>query len=101
MKKAFALVVLIVAPTMVFAQGTVVFSNSTSGLVKQWTSFTDHTLINVPVGSGSVQLLAAPAGTALQPLVWGSALVYSSLAGLLSANPGWNAYDPHSACREG
>jgi hypothetical protein len=69
MKKAFALVVLIVAPMMVFAQGTVLFCNSTSGLVKQWTSFTDHTVINVPVGGGSVQLLAAPDGTALHPLV--------------------------------
>jgi hypothetical protein len=75
MKKALTLVLLIVSPTLAFAQGTVVFSNSTSGLVKQWTSFTDHTLINVPVGGGSVQLLAAPAGMMLKPLVWGSVQV--------------------------
>ena len=45
MKKAFALVVLIVTPMMVFAQGTVVFQNELTGLVKQWTGYYDSSLI--------------------------------------------------------
>jgi hypothetical protein len=65
MKKAFALVVLIVTPTKAFAQGTVAFNNGLTGLVQQWTSIDDTTLINVPIGGGYVDLLAAPTGTAL------------------------------------
>ena len=64
MKKAFTLAVLIVTPTMAFAQGTVVLGNRT-GLVKQWTSPTDPTLIGVPKGGGYVELVAAPVGTPL------------------------------------
>ena len=86
MKKAFTLVVLMVTPTMAFAQGTVRFQNNASGWVRQWTSSSDPTLISVPVGGGSVELIAAPPGTALrfQPVV-----SFSSLAGFLAANPGW------------
>src|ERR1019366_4523648 len=83
MKKTLTLVVLIVTPTMAFAQGTVLLQNQT-GLVKQWTA-SDPTLINVPKNGGYVELIAAPVGT---PLV-GSIMNYSSLAGFLAANPGW------------
>jgi hypothetical protein len=94
MKKALALVVLIVTPSIIFAQGTVVFLNNSASLVQQWTSAYDSTPVPVPVGGGYVELIAAPAGTALNPLgvyEGGSGFVpaYSSLAGLLAANPGW------------
>jgi hypothetical protein len=90
MKKAFALVVLMVTPTMAFAQGTVILGNQT-GLVKQWTSITDSTLISVPKAGGYVELIAAPVGTPLVNRlisVEGNAN-YSSIAGFLAANPGW------------
>ena len=94
MKKAFILIALIVAPALVFAQGTVLFANNSSGLVRQWTSQTDPTLVSTPVGGAQVQLFAAPVGTALNPLFApsGSFPNYSSLASFLAANPGWNAY---------
>jgi len=84
MKKAFTLIVLIVTPTMALAQGTVILQNQT-GLVKQWTSWSDSTLISVPKNGGYVELIAAPVGTALV----GEALMYSSLSGFLAVNPGW------------
>ena len=95
MKKALTLVVLIVTPSLIFAQGTVVLQNQT-GLVQQWTSSYDSTLVPVPVGGGYVQLIAAPVGTALPaPLgvyAGSSGFLpgYSSLAGFLAANPGWD-----------
>ena len=101
MKKAFALVVLIVTPMMAFAQGTVVLGNQT-GLVKQWTSATDNTLISVPKGGGYVELIAAPIGTALvNPLfpVYGG-FNYSSIAGFLAANPGWGSPIQFGRCRD-
>jgi hypothetical protein len=93
MKKALTLVVLIVTPSMIFAQGSIEFNNRT-GLVQQWTSAYDSTLAPVPVGGGYVQLIAAPVGTPLQPLgvyAGSSGFLpgYSSLAGFLAANPGW------------
>jgi len=84
MKKAFTLVVLMVTPTMAFAQGTVILQNQT-GLVRQWTSATDSTLISVPKNGGYVELIAAPVNT---PLV-GSIFNYSSLSGFLGVNPLW------------
>jgi hypothetical protein len=90
MKKALALVVLIVTPTMAFAQGTVSLQNQT-GLVKQWTSYVDTTLINVPKGSGYVQLIAAPKGTALPHPLISSGINFASLSAFLAANPGWAA----------
>ena len=92
MKKAWTLVVLIAAPTMAFAQGTVGFINNTAGLVRQWTSVMDSTLISVPVGFAYVELLAAPAGTAFTPLSPPGGFVanFSSIAGFLAANPGWS-----------
>jgi hypothetical protein len=75
-----------------FAQGTVILQNQT-GLVKQWTTATDPTLINVPKNGGFVELIGAPAGTALV----GNITTYSSLAGFLGANPLWAAGAPASA----
>jgi hypothetical protein len=98
MKKAFTLVVLIVTPTMAFAQGSVTLGNQ-SGLIKQWTSATDPTLISVQKGGGYVQLIAAPVGTSLVNPLFSSAsgtLNYSSLSGFLAANPGWlGAWGPN------
>jgi hypothetical protein len=94
MKKALTLVVLIVTPSLIFAQGSVNLNNR-SGLVQRWTSAYDSTLAPVPVGGGYVQLVAAPVGTALPgPLgvyegSFGFLPGYSSLAGFLAANPGW------------
>ena len=93
MKKAFTLVVLIVTPTMAFAQGTVALQNQT-GLVKQWTSLTDQTLIPVPKNGGYVELMSAPVGTALANP---NLLLFSSLAAFLAANPGWSLPDPGSS----
>ena len=92
MKKAFTLVVLMVTPTLAFAQGTVGFVNNTAGLVKQ-VSPVDFTLISVPVGGAQVELLAAPAGTPFTPFVGigasGLVLNFTSLEGFLAGNPGW------------
>jgi hypothetical protein len=93
MKKALPLVVLIITPIIIFAQGSVTFDNRT-GLVQQWTSASDPTLVPLPVGGGYVQLIAAPVGTGLHPLgVYagssGFLPAYSSLAGFLADNPGW------------
>jgi hypothetical protein len=94
MKKAFTLLVMIVSPTMAFAQGRVVFQNQT-GLVAQWTSIYDSTPISVPVGGGHVQLIAAPQGTALPNALLfppGTGMIkYSSLLAFLADNPGWAA----------
>jgi hypothetical protein len=96
MKKAFALIVLMVTPTMVFPQGTVSFGNSLTALVKQWTSATDPTLISVPTNGGFVQLIAAPRGTPLPNPLFTMAMAgnyanYSSVSSFLAANPGWAA----------
>jgi len=96
MKKALTLFVLIVTPAIAFAQGTVVFSNNGSSLVKQWTSLYDSTLISVPKSGGSVELIVAPEGTPLSnPFgytgISGFSPMYSSLAGFFGANPGWSA----------
>jgi Immunoglobulin domain len=85
MKKVFTLVVMIVTPTMAFAQGQVTF-NCNAGGVKQWTSATDLTLINSPKGNVMVELISAPVGTALSSP---NVNEYATLAGFLAANPGW------------
>jgi hypothetical protein len=92
MKKAFTLVVLIVTPSIVFAQGTVFIGNQT-GLVKEWIS-DSPLLLSVPKGGGYVELIATTKGNPLlHPLGvrGGIGFVpgYSSLAGFLAANPGW------------
>jgi len=76
--------------TSAFAQGTVVFANNT-GVVQQWTSATDQTLIAVPKGQGFVQLAFAPANTAYAGYTAGN-----TTAQWLTANPGW-ALGPISA----
>jgi len=96
MKKLVGLLAVCALAVSAFAQGTFTPGNTGTSLVQQWTSAADHTLINVPVG-GSVQLFAAPAGTALTSLATlgasGYAPHYTSLAGFLAANPGWVAYN--------
>jgi hypothetical protein len=69
--------------TSAFAQGTVVFNNGT-GLVQQWTSAANQTLINVPKGGGMVQLFWAPAGSAYTP--WTASM---GEAAFKAANPLW------------
>ena len=86
MIKALTLAVLLVTPTMAFTQGTVVLQNQT-GLVRQWASITDLTLIPVPKGGGYVELMSAAPGT---PLANANLTQFSSLAGFLAANPGWS-----------
>jgi PEP-CTERM motif len=94
MKKALTLVVLIVTPSIIFAQGTVSIGNQT-GRVQRWTSAYDSTLVPVPKGGGYVELIATTKGNPLlHPLgvYQGSSGFlpgYSSLAGFLAANPGW------------
>lgn len=92
MKKLLGIAAICALTVSAFAQGTVTLNNQT-GLIKQWTSATDQTLISVPKGGGYIQLLAAPSGTSLvSPLFSTSGtLNYSSLAGFLGANPGWAA----------
>jgi len=89
MKKLLGILAISALAASAFAQGTVVLGNQT-GLVKQWTSAADSTLISVPKSGGYVFLVAAPVGTALpNPLYSAGKMNYSSLAGFLSANPGW------------
>ena len=101
MKQAFALVVLIVTPFIIFAQGSITVANNATTLVQAWASNWDHSLSPVLVGGGMVQFFAAPDGTAFNPLgvmvttgpIPGFALDFNSLAGFLAANSGWNAYN--------
>ena len=95
MKKALTLVVLIISPFIVLAQGTVTFWNQT-GLVQQWTSVSDTTLIPVPKNGGYVEMFsAAPsaaAPTALFSAVTGGQTAnYTTLAAFLAANTAWSA----------
>jgi hypothetical protein len=96
MKKALTLAVLIVTPSIIFAQETVGFANNSRSLVQQWTSAYYSTPAPVPVGGGYVQLIATAKGNPLpHPLgVYGSSGFlpgYSSPAGFLATNPGWVA----------
>jgi hypothetical protein len=105
-KKAFTLVVLIVAPIMVFAQGSIRVANSASALVMKVLPPGDIGEESVAVNGGMVQFFAAADGTAFNPLgalvttpYRGFALNYSSLAGFLAANSGWNAYNSANIAR--
>jgi hypothetical protein len=46
-----------------YSQGTVSFNNVAASVVKKHTSFSDSTLVNMPVGGGRVELLWAAVGT--------------------------------------
>lgn len=64
MKKTLATIITVGAlVASSYAQGTVTFNNSATTQVKLWTSLTDNTLVNMPVGGGRVELLWAAVGT--------------------------------------
>ena len=97
MKKALALVILIVAPSIIFAQGTIAVANGADSLVMERVPFL---FVSVPAGGGMVQFLAAADGTPVKPLGTfrpdsdgGASFIttYNTLASYLAANPGWNA----------
>lgn len=71
------------AASPALGQGTVIFNNSDSGLVKQDCGCGTGP-IPVPAGGGKVQLFWAPTGTAYVP--WSSSM---SGAAWVAANPGW------------
>jgi hypothetical protein len=100
MKKLLGILAISALAASVFAQGTVGFINNSAGLAKQWTSLTDPTLISVPVGGGEMELLVAPAGSSLTPLgalsASGFAPNFTTLAGFLAANTGWEAINAAS-----
>jgi hypothetical protein len=94
MKKVLTLIVLSLIPVLALAQGTIYPLNQT-GVVKQWTSWNDPTLISVPTNGGYVQVIAAPKGTPLSrplftPWSYGALPNFTSLSSFLAANPGWN-----------
>jgi hypothetical protein len=95
MRKALTLLVMIVAPTPTFAQGTIVFQNDSRGQVMLWTSATDSTPIAVPKGNSMVDLITAAHGTPLSPFGTldsrGFVVEYPTLAIFLHANPGWHS----------
>lgn len=94
MKKLLGILAISALAASAFAQGTVTFGNQT-GRVQQWTSTTDNTLVYGTAGNAMVQLIAAPAGTALNNALSGSLtplgafLNYSTLGAFLGANPLW------------
>jgi hypothetical protein len=64
MKKTLATIITVGAlVASSYAQGTVNFANAAASVVKQWTTLTDSTLINVPAAGGRVELLWAAVGT--------------------------------------
>lgn len=95
MKKLLGILAISALAASAFAQGTVVLRNQT-GLIRQWTTASDPVLISVPKNGGYIQLIAAPTGTLLaNPFFTAGAggvqANYGSLAGFISANPGWAA----------
>lgn len=90
MKRLLGILVISGLAASAFAQGTVSIANGTTGLVKQWTSPTNNTLISVPKGGGYVELIAAPKGQALKSLFDPlQGFKYTSLQAFLADNPGW------------
>lgn len=96
MKKLLGILTICALASSVFAQGTVALQNKNTGFIKAWTSPTDSTAVNLPVGAGYVQLIAAPSGTAFANSLGaysslGFTAAYPTLSGFLTANPGWAA----------
>jgi hypothetical protein len=93
MKKLLGILAISALASAAFAQGLVGFINNSAGLVREWTTATDPTLISVPVGGGHVELLTAPAGTAFNSLGSlsgvGFTATYTSMSAFLNANPSW------------
>jgi len=96
MKKLLGITAACALTASAFAQGTVTFQNLT-GLVKQWTSATDSTLVSATKGNAMVDLITAATGVTLpNPLGTYNAAgnfipAYSTLATFLTANPGWTS----------
>ena len=97
MKHTFPLLVLIVTPSLAFAQGTVVFQNLT-GLVRELVLPPPSLgVISVPKGDAMVDLITAAHGTALpNPLgtYWPDGFHLgpnTTLTSFLAANPGWHS----------
>jgi len=95
MKKLLGIMAACALTASAFAQGTVVFQNLT-GLVKQWTSASDSTLVTSTKGNTMVDLItAATTATLPNPLgtygTSGFALNYQTLGAFLGANPGWHS----------
>jgi hypothetical protein len=87
MKKLLGIMAVTALAVSAFAQGQITFNNAT-GLVKQWTSATDPTLLTSLKGNVMVELISAPVGTTLaNPNLTG----YNTLASFLAANSGWAA----------
>jgi PEP-CTERM motif len=90
MKKLLGIMAVTALAASAFAQGTVTFNNQT-GLVKQWTSATDQTLVTSLKGSAMVELISAPTtATLANPNLTG----YATLASFLAANAGWAVGTP-------
>lgn len=96
MKKLLGITAACALTVSAFAQGTVGFQNLT-GLVKQWTSTADSTLMSATKGNAMVDLISAAVGVALpNPLGTLSASGFAlgpnkTLASFLAANPGWHS----------
>jgi hypothetical protein len=95
MKKLLGIMAVCALTASAFAQGTVVFQNST-GLVKQWTSASDATLVSATKGNAMVDLITAAAGVSLaNPLgtlgAQGFTPAYTTLTAFLAANAGWTS----------
>jgi hypothetical protein len=95
MKKLLGIMVITALAASAFAQGTISASNGT-GLVNQWSSTANSTIIKVPKNSGIVEIFAAPTSAAAATALFsatagGVKMNYSSLAGWLADNTGWEA----------
>ena len=95
MKKLLGIMAVSALTVSAFAQGTVVFQNDLTGLVRQWTTAADSTLIAATKGNAMVELITAPSGTPLPhpfgTLSAGFFPAYWSLESFLADNPGWTS----------
>jgi PEP-CTERM motif len=95
MKKLLGTLAIVALASSAFAQGTVIFNNGSTTQVKQWTSKSDPTLINVAKNNGRVELVVGSASATLNNAFFKSepngmyAPNFSSLSAFLTANAGW------------
>jgi hypothetical protein len=94
MKKLIGILAIAALTSSAFAQGTVAFQNSSTTLVKQWTSTNNSALITVPKSGGKVELVIAAKGAAVNPFLTMGALGvsahYTSMSAFLAANTAWS-----------